>query len=68
MTSKVGRNITAITGKLLNEIKDEFTLIRHGLNQFKEHIDLKADIKAWKTLTKGVIFLGSFKYTCLLIR
>jgi phosphoglycerate-specific signal transduction histidine kinase len=30
----------------LNEKIGESTLIRHGLNQFKEHIDLKADIKA----------------------
>ena len=32
----------------LNESIDEATLIRHGLNQFKEHIDLKLDIKEWK--------------------
>jgi ribonucleotide reductase beta subunit family protein with ferritin-like domain len=36
----------------LIETIDEATLIRHGLNQFKEHIDLKADIKAWKELTR----------------
>jgi multidrug resistance efflux pump len=36
----------------LNEIIDESTLIRHGLNQFKEHLDLKLDIKAWKKLTR----------------
>jgi hypothetical protein len=36
----------------LNENIDESTLIRHGLNQFKEHIDLKADTKAWKKLTR----------------
>jgi hypothetical protein len=36
----------------LNETIDESTLIRHGLNQFKEHINLKADIKAWKKLTR----------------
>jgi hypothetical protein len=36
----------------MNKIIDELTLIRHGLNQFKEHIDLKADIKAWKKLTR----------------
>jgi multidrug resistance efflux pump len=36
----------------LNGTIDEATLIRHGLNQFKEHIDLKADIKAWKKLTR----------------
>jgi phosphoglycerate-specific signal transduction histidine kinase len=35
----------------LNEIIDESTLIRHDLSQFKEHIDLKAEIKAWKTLS-----------------
>jgi hypothetical protein len=34
--------------KSLNEIIDDSTLIRHGLNQSKAHIDLKADIKAWK--------------------
>ena len=32
----------------LNEIIDEATLIRHGLSQFKEHIDLKLDVKTWK--------------------
>ena len=32
----------------LNETINEATLIRHGLNQFKEHIDLKLDIKEWK--------------------
>jgi multidrug resistance efflux pump len=36
----------------LNEIIDDSTLIRHGLHQIKEHIDLKADIKAWKKLTR----------------
>jgi hypothetical protein len=36
----------------LNENIDESTLIRHGLNQFKEHTDLKADVKAWKKLTR----------------
>jgi predicted component of type VI protein secretion system len=30
----------------LNETIEESTLIRHGLNQFKEHLDLKSDIKA----------------------
>ena len=32
----------------LNKIIDEATLIRHGLSQFKEHIDLKLDVKTWK--------------------
>ena len=32
----------------LNEIINEATLIRHGLSQFKEHIDLKLDVKTWK--------------------
>jgi hypothetical protein len=36
----------------LNEIIDDSILTRHGSNQFKEHIDLKADIKAWKKLTR----------------
>jgi hypothetical protein len=36
----------------LNEIIDESTLIRHGLNHFKEHINLKADVKAWKNLSR----------------
>jgi hypothetical protein len=36
----------------LNETIDDSTLIRHGLNQFKEHIDLKSDIKAWKKLAR----------------
>jgi hypothetical protein len=35
----------------LNEIIDESTLIRHGLSQFKEHVDLKLDIKTWKHFT-----------------
>ena len=36
----------------LNETVDEATLVRHGLNQFKEHLDLKIDIKQWKQLTR----------------
>ena len=36
----------------LNEIIDGETLIRHGLNQFKEHLDLKYDVKAWKKLSR----------------
>ena len=36
----------------LNQTIDDDTLIRHGLNQFKEHIDLKLDIKAWKQLPR----------------
>ena len=38
------------TLKSLNETIDEATLIRHGLNQFKEHIDLRLDVKTWKQL------------------
>ena len=36
------------TLEALNQTIDEQTLIRHGLNQFKEHMDLKMDIKEWK--------------------
>jgi hypothetical protein len=36
----------------LNEIIDGEKLIRHGLNQFKEHLDLKYDVKAWKKLSR----------------
>ena len=36
----------------LNQTIDDDTLIQHGLNQFKEHIDLKLDIKAWKQLPR----------------
>ena len=36
----------------LNQTIDDDTLIRHGLNQFKEHIDLKLDIKARKQLPR----------------
>jgi hypothetical protein len=45
----------------LNEIVDESTLIRHGLNQFKEHLDLKMDIKAWKKLARGDKTWKNFK-------
>ena len=38
---------------LLDSTIDETTLIRHGLNQFKEHIDLKLDIKEWKKQSTG---------------
>jgi hypothetical protein len=37
-----------LTLESLNQTIDEEALIRHGLNQFKEHIDLRYDIKAWK--------------------
>ena len=40
------------TLKSLNQTIDEATLIRHGLNQFKEHIDLTLGIKAWKQLPR----------------
>jgi hypothetical protein len=45
----------------LNEIIDDSTLIRHGLNQFKEHLDLKVDIKTWKKLTRGEKTWKNFK-------
>ena len=32
----------------LNETTDEAALIRHGLNQFKKHIDLKLDVETWR--------------------
>ena len=41
-----------LTLESLNQTIEEETLIRHGLNQFKEHLDLKYDIKAWKKLTR----------------
>ena len=34
----------------LNKTTDEATLICHRLNQSKEHIDLKLDVKTWKQL------------------
>ena len=34
----------------LNQSIDEPTLVRHGLNQFKQHMDLNGDIKDWKNL------------------
>ena len=37
----------------LNQTIDDETLIRHGLNQFKEHIDLKLDVRSWKLLTRA---------------
>jgi hypothetical protein len=45
----------------LNEIIDDSTMIRHGLNQFKEHLDLKLDIKTWKKLTRGEKTWKKFK-------
>jgi predicted component of type VI protein secretion system len=36
----------------LNENIDDNTLIRHGLNQFKEHLDLKLDVRTWKQLSR----------------
>jgi len=41
-----------ITLESLNQTIDDETLIRHGLNQFKEHLDLRFDIKAWKKLAR----------------
>ncbi|OEU15577.1 hypothetical protein FRACYDRAFT_240270 [Fragilariopsis cylindrus CCMP1102] len=37
----------------LNQTVDDETLIRHGLNQFKEHIDLKLDVRSWKLLSRA---------------
>jgi phosphoglycerate-specific signal transduction histidine kinase len=45
----------------LDEIINESTLIRHGLNQFKEHLNLKMDIKAWKKLTRADKTWKNFK-------
>ena len=44
-----------------NETIDEATLIRHGLNQFKEHIDLKIDIREWKEQPRGSKTWKKFK-------
>jgi hypothetical protein len=52
---------TRNTLESLHEIIDESTLIRHGLNQFKEHLDLKMDIKAWKKLTRADKTWKNFK-------
>jgi len=37
-----------LTLESLNQTIDDDTLIRHGMNQFKGHMDLRLDIKAWK--------------------
>ena len=37
-----------LTLESLNQTVDDDTLIRHGMNQFKGHMDLRLDIKAWK--------------------
>jgi hypothetical protein len=39
-----------LTLEPLNQTIEEETLIRHGMNQFKEYMDLRHDIKAWKKL------------------
>lgn len=44
-----------------NNRSDHPSLIRHGLNQFKEHLDLKLDIKAWKKLDRTKKTLKKFK-------
>jgi phosphoglycerate-specific signal transduction histidine kinase len=49
------------TLKSLNEVVDEATLIRHGLNQFKEHLDWKMDTKAWKKFTRAEKTWKKFK-------
>jgi hypothetical protein len=45
----------------LNETVKESTLIRHGLNQFKDHLDLKMDIKAWKKFPRADKTWKNFK-------
>ena len=45
----------------LNQTIDDETLIRHGLNQFKEHIDLKLDVRSWKLLTRAEKTWSRFK-------
>jgi hypothetical protein len=52
---------TKLTLESLNQTIDEVTLIRHGLNQFKEHIDLRYDIKAWKKFDRAVKTWKKFK-------
>ena len=42
-----------LTLESLNQVIDDDTLIRHGLNQFKDHLDLRFDIKAWKKLPRS---------------
>jgi hypothetical protein len=42
-----------LTLESLNQTIDQETLIRHGLNQFKEHLDLRYDIKAWKKFDRA---------------
>jgi hypothetical protein len=41
-----------LTLESLNETINEATLIRHGLNQFKDNLDLMYDIKAWKKTSR----------------
>jgi hypothetical protein len=49
------------TLEALNETIDEATLIRHGLNQFKEHLDLKLNVKTWKQLPRAEKTWKKFK-------
>jgi hypothetical protein len=42
-----------LTLESLNQTIEEETLIRHGMNQFKGHMDLRYDIKAWKKLDRA---------------
>jgi hypothetical protein len=42
-----------LTLESLNQTIDEETLIRHGMNQFKGHMDLRHDIKAWKKFDRA---------------
>jgi hypothetical protein len=50
-----------LTLESLHQTIDEETLIRHGLNQFKEHIDLRYDIKAWKKFDRAEKTWKKFK-------
>jgi len=51
-----------VTLESLNQTIDEDTLIRHGLNQFKEHLDLRFDIKTWKKKDRADKTWKKFKY------
>jgi hypothetical protein len=42
-----------LTLESVNQTIDEETLIRHGINQFKGHMDLMHDIKAWKKFDRA---------------
>jgi hypothetical protein len=46
---------------ILNQTMDQETLIQHGLNQFKGHLDLRHDIKAWKQFDRADKIWKKFK-------